>query len=136
LSNSPILTGHASKILKTESKERLGPFVSLRTGQFTKESGSLKRTRKIEEESRFGLMEADTMASGEMEWLTDREDWFMLKVTFMRENGLMTRPMVMVCTPTSMGQDTKDNGTRTSNMASGLNSGLMVLSTKGSTSRE
>jgi hypothetical protein len=32
------------------------------------------KTKKTEEEYRSGLMAADTMASGETEWLMDKED--------------------------------------------------------------
>jgi len=84
---------------------------------------------------RFGQMAQDTTASGEMVWPMAMADLFTLKVMCMRESGQRTRPTDLVFTPISMEVDTKDNGTRISNMVMVSNSGQMVLSTMVNTSK-
>jgi hypothetical protein len=51
-------------------------------------------------------------------------------VIYMRANGSMTWPMDLACTPILMGQVTKDNGNRISNMAKVKRFGLMAQHTK------
>lgn len=58
----------------TERKGKSDQFASWRTELSTRENGLSKKTTKIEEEFKYGLMEADTMDSGEMEWPMDKED--------------------------------------------------------------
>jgi hypothetical protein len=57
-----------------ERRERSDQYAYLKMVLSTKENGLLTRTRKTEEESRSGLMEAGMMASGEMEWPMVKED--------------------------------------------------------------
>ena len=51
----------------------------------------------------------------------------------MRVTGSKTRPMAMVSTLTLMGPNTKENGRRTSKMATGLSHGLTRLAMKATT---
>jgi hypothetical protein len=98
-------------------------------------NGSFRRIKKIEEESRYGLMEADTTDSGEMAWLMGREDLFMLKETSTKESGQMIKQTDSAFILTSMVVDTKDNGTKINNTAMVLSSGLMAPSMKASMSK-
>ena len=111
-------------------KEKSDQFASLKTVQSTRANGSSRKTRKIEEEFKFGQTEADTMASGEMAWPMDKEDLYTPKVMSMKENGLMTKPMGLESTLTSTEVVTKVNGTKISNTALELSSGQMVLNMK------
>ena len=136
LSSCSHSTGTSRWTSMTARRERLDQYAFSKTELSIKENGSLMRIKKIEEACRYGLMEADTMASGEMEWPMGREDSFMPKVMSTKESGLMTKQMATECTLTSMEAGMKDNGSKTSNMGSELNSGLMVLSTKDNTNKE
>jgi hypothetical protein len=117
-------------------KEKLDQFVYWRMEQFTKESGWQALKLRMAEECKFGLMVLDTTAFGATEWPTDMAVWCMLKETFMKENGPMTKQMAMECILTIMGAGTKATGSRTNNMATELSSGLMELSTRVNTSME
>lgn len=75
---------------------------------------------------KFGLMVQDTMASGEMEWPMVTEDLSMLKEMCMKVNGLKIKRMVLEFTLITTEVDTKDNGTRISNMVMVWNNGQMV----------
>jgi hypothetical protein len=61
-------------------------------------------------------MVQDMMDFGEMEWLTDLEDWFMPKAMFMKANGLKIKQMAMVSILTSMAVDMRANGSKINNM--------------------
>ena len=135
LNNLTNLIGTVNRTSKTEKEEKLDRYACQRTELFIRESGSFRRTRKIEEVFRFGQTEADMTDSGEMVWLTVKEDQCMLKAMSMKESGLTTRPTVMVCILILTVQDTKANGTKTSNMAMELNNGQTVQSTKDNTSK-
>jgi hypothetical protein len=56
------------------SREKSDQSAYLKTELSTKENGSLRKTKRIEEVFRYGQMEADTTASGETAWLMDKED--------------------------------------------------------------
>jgi len=103
--------------------------------RFIKENGSLKRTRKIEEEFRSGLMEAGTMGFGGTEWQTAKDASFMLRVMSTKESGPMTKLTDMEFTRISTEADTKDSGFKISSTATELNSGQMVQSMKDNTSK-
>jgi len=60
--------------------------------------------------SKFGPTAADMTDSGETGWQTGMEDLCMLKVMFMKANGLMTKLMVLGFTLTLMGAGMKANG--------------------------
>ena len=53
----------------------------------TRESGINKPTYLMARVSKLGRMEKCTLGSGNMEKLTDTEEWFMLTVVYTRENG-------------------------------------------------
>ena len=96
--------------------------------QFTRVSGSLNKTEKAKrmvEEFKYGQMAPATTVSGVMEWQMAMVVLSMLKVTFMKANGLRIRQMAMVSILILMVAATKDNGMQTSNMALVLNNGLM-----------
>lgn len=84
-------------------------------GLSTKVNGSLKKTKKMEEVSKSGLMVPDTMDSGETVWPMVTADLSMLKVMFTKANGQKTRPMDTVFTLTLTEADMRVNGTRTNN---------------------
>jgi hypothetical protein len=118
-----------------EKREKLNQYAFSKMEQYIKENGLWTKIRKMVAEFKFGQMDQDTTASGEMEWPTDMVDLSMPKEMCTRENGLRIRPMAMVSIPTSMDQDTRANGSKISNMALELSSGQMVPSTRGNTSK-
>lgn len=81
-------------------------------------------------------MVQDTMDSGETEWQMDKVDLFMLKVTFMRENGLMIKLMDMAFTLILTEVDMRVNGTKINNMVSELNNGQTAPSMKDNMNKE
>ena len=100
-----------------------------------KVNGSSKKTKKIEEEFKFGPMAADTTDSGEMAWPMDMADSFMPKEMSMRESGLMIRPMVSGFTLISTVAGMKASGTKISNTDTELNNGQMVPNMRETTSK-
>ena len=60
----------------------------------------------------------------------------MLKVTFMRENGLKIKQMASVYTLISMEADMKVNGFKINSMGTESNSGLMEQNMKDNTNKE
>ena len=84
----------------------------------TKVNGLLKKTKKMEEVSKSGLMVLDTMASGETVWPMVTADLSMPKVMFTKASGQKTRPMDTVFTLTLTEADMRDNGIKTNNTAS------------------
>ena len=90
----------------------------------------------MEEECRFGLMDQDTMDSGEMALLMGTVGWSMQKVMFMKENGLKIKQMDLAFILISTVQDMKVNGSKTSNMVMVLSNGQMVPSLKVNMSKE
>jgi hypothetical protein len=81
----------------------------------TKVNGLLKKTKKMVEVFKSGLMVPDTMDSGETVWLMDTADLSMLKVMFTKASGQKTRPMDMVSILTLTEADMKVNGIKTNN---------------------
>jgi len=134
LSNSNRLIG-TSRTSMMDSKERSKESAFWKTELYTKVIGSSTLTKKTAEAFKFGQMDQGTMVSGKTAWLMVTEDSYMLKETFTRVNGSMTRPMVMVFTLILMEVDMKGSGSKISNMDWDLNSGLMVLSMKACTNR-
>jgi len=59
------------------------------------ENGIKKPSKDMEEEFKFGLMEVNTKATGKMIKLTLEENFIMQMEIFMKENGLMIKPMDM-----------------------------------------
>ena len=57
---------------------------------FITENGLM--TKKTVVECKYGQMEVDMRDSGNKTKLTDMAEWFMLKVIFSRETGVMTKP--------------------------------------------
>jgi hypothetical protein len=94
------------------------------------------RIKKMAAEFKFGLTVQGTTDSGETEWPMDMEDSFMQRVMCMKENGLKTKLMAMEYIRILMEVDTRVNGSKISNMDLVLSNGLMVLSTRDSTSKE
>lgn len=66
----------------------------------------------------------------------DKVDLFMLKVTFMRENGLMIKLMDMAFTLILTEVDMRVNGTKINNMVSELNNGQTAPSMKDNMNKE
>jgi hypothetical protein len=73
-------------------------------------------TKKTEGVCKFGLMEADMTAFGEITWQMAKEDSYMQKETSTKESGLMIKPMDMVFILTLMGVNIKDNGFKINSM--------------------
>ena len=90
----------------------------------------MKRAKKTVAVLKSGLMVQGMTAFGEMEWPMVMVDLCMLKVMFMKENGLKIRLMALVFTLITMEADTKDNGFRINNTATVSNNGQMVLNMK------
>lgn len=134
MSNFILLIG-AFKTSTMASKEKSDQYAFSKTVLYTKVTGSSTKTRKMEEEFKYGQMDQGMTDSGKMVWPMATEDWFTLKETSTRVNGKMTRPMVMEFTPISTEADTRDNGFKTSSTAWVLNSGQMVQSMKVCTSK-
>ena len=84
----------------------------------------------MEEVFKYGQMVQDMMDFGEMEWLMALVASFMLKVMFMKVNGLKIKQMAMVCILISMVADMKVNGFRINSMVLELNNGLMERNMK------
>jgi hypothetical protein len=82
-----ISIGHYSQILKTEMKGKLDQYVFLKMDLCTKENGSSTLTPATEEEYKFSLTEADTMAFGKMICSVEKGDLCMQKVTSTKEIG-------------------------------------------------
>lgn len=76
----------------------------------TKENGTQRAIKEMEEAFKFGQMVPAMMASGRMVWPVAMEDSYMLKVMFMRVLGMKIRPMDLVSTLTTTEVDMKDNG--------------------------
>ena len=72
LNNFNLLTGRYKRTLM-EKLEKSDRSVFLKMELSIKETGSLTKIRKMEEEYKYGLMDQDMMDSGEMEWLMDTE---------------------------------------------------------------
>jgi hypothetical protein len=82
-----------------------------------------------------GLMDLDTMDSGEMEWQMDMVDLFMQRAMFMKVNGRKIKQTVMEFIHISMEVDMKDIGYKINNMVVELSNGLMVQSMRVSTNK-
>ena len=78
------------------------------------------------EESKYGQMGQDTMASGKMILLKVMADWFTWKVMSMKDNGKMIKQMASVSIPITMVTDMLVIGRKTNNMAKVLRSGPMT----------
>lgn len=76
----------------------------------TKESGLWTRTKKMVAEFKFGPMDQDTTASGEMVWLMAMADLSTLREMSMKESGLRIKLMDMVSTLTLMEVGTRASG--------------------------
>ena len=113
----------------TENKELSDLSKNQKTELTIKVSGLSLQSRKMEEESKFGLMVQDTMVFGRMEWPMVLADLFMLKAMFMKVSGLMTRQMVTESTLILTVQGMKATGFKISNMVGVLNNGLMEPNT-------
>lgn len=74
MSNYNHSIGISNKTSMTERKGKSDQFASWRMELSTKENGLSKKTIKIEEEFKYGLMEVDMTDSGETEWPMGRED--------------------------------------------------------------
>lgn len=94
------------------------------------------KIKRMEEVFKFGQMDQDMMDFGEMEWLMALVVSFMLKVMYMKVNGLRIKQMVMVYILISMVADTKVNGSRINSMVLELNNGLMEQNMKVSMNME
>jgi galactokinase len=75
---------------------------------------------------RFGKMDPGMMVSGKMEWHMDWVDWFMLKVTYTKVNGLKIKLMVMESNKTIKEADTKEIGRMINRMVKESKNGLTV----------
>lgn len=107
-----------SKKSTTVKREKSRTLAFLKMELSTKVNGLLKKTKKMEEVYKSGLMVLDTMASGETVWPMVTADLSMLKVMFTKASGQKTRPMDTVFTLTLTEADTRDNGIKTNNTAS------------------
>lgn len=105
-------TGLSRKSM-TVKREKLRTLAFLKMERSTKVSGLLKKIKKMEEVSKFGLMVPDTMDSGETVWPMVTADLSTPKVMFTKANGQKTRPMDTVFTLTLTEADMRGNGTRT-----------------------
>jgi hypothetical protein len=112
------------------NKELLDQSKNLRMVLTIKVSGTASPTKNTVVVFRSGQMVQGTTASGRMEWPMVGADLFMLKVMFMKVSGQKIRPTVKEFTLISMDLVTKDFGTKISNTALVLSSGLMVLNTR------
>lgn len=81
-------------------------------------------------------MGPDTMDFGEMEWQMGTADWYMLRVTCMRESGPRIKPMGMAFTLILMAAGMKASGFKINNMGLVSSSGQTVPSMKDSMSKE
>jgi len=77
-------------------------------------------------EFNFGLMEPNTKASGRTVKPQGMENLLMSTETFMTENGKKIRLVATEFICTTMGPDTKDSGSRTTNMVTASRSGSMA----------
>ena len=104
--------------------------------QFIRVNGLLMRIKRMAVEFKFGPMDPDMMASGEMEWPMGTEDLFMLKVMCMKESGQKTKLMAMEFTLILMEVDMKANGFRINNTDSVSSNGLTEPNMKDNTNKE
>ena len=74
-------------------KEKLDKLLLLKMVLFTRENGIRELIRKTAEEFKFGLMDQDMTVSGEMVSLKAMVDSSKWKVTFTKENGMLTKLM-------------------------------------------
>lgn len=93
--------------------------------------GNGKEKLEMEKEYRFGLMEQNMKASGNVTGHMGEENLHIQMEIFMMENGKMIWQMDMECIYMLMVLNMKDNGLMISNMDMDLKSGLMVLHIKG-----
>ena len=96
----------------------------------TKDSGWMQEDK--DSESKSGPMDPSIMDSGKITKLMDKVRYTMLMVMFIKENGLMTKPVVKELTPMKMERSILVNGRMISKMDTVLNSGWMVKSIKDS----
>ena len=76
-------------------------------------------------EFKFGQMDHAMMDSGEIVWLMVMVDWSMLKVMFMRVNGLMIKQMEWAYIHIIKEADMLANGVKINSMVMVLNNGQM-----------
>lgn len=115
LSNSFNHSTGLSRKSTTVKREKSRTLVYLKMVLSTKVNGLLKKTKKMVEVSKSGLMVPDTMDSGETVWPMDTADLSMLKVMSTKASGQKTRPMDMVSILTLTEADMKVNGIKTNN---------------------
>ena len=86
--------------------------------------------RDEEEEYNIGRMAQNIKVIGEMIWLMEKEDWFILMEIFILANGRMIKQMGLEYIWMQMGRDTKENGKKINKMEKENNFELMVADMK------
>ena len=91
-----------------------------------KENGSKVQILETDVGCRYGQTGVDMRGIGETTELMEEAVSFMQMVTYMKEIGLMIKPMDSASTNTSMGLNMKGTGRKTNNMDMVEKYGLMV----------